>query len=58
MNAPVTIDTDLRDAAPTPADLTITVRDERFNRGTSPRRGWAGDPFGTARSDELIVQWR
>ena len=48
MNAPVTIDTDLRDAAPTPADLTITVRDERFNRGTSPRRWWAGEPFGTA----------
>jgi hypothetical protein len=38
----------LRDAAPTPADLTITVRDERFNRGTSPRRWWAGEPFGTA----------
>ena len=48
MNAPVTIDTDLRDTAPTPADLTITVRDERFNRGTSPRRWWAGEPFGTA----------
>ena len=39
MNAPVMIDTDLRNAAPTPADLTITVRDERFNRGApSPIR--------------------
>ncbi|MEC7622916.1 MAG: metal-dependent hydrolase, partial [Pseudomonadota bacterium] len=32
----------------TPDDLTITVRDERFNRGTNPRRWWAGEPFGTA----------
>ncbi len=35
-------------SAPTPADLTITVRDERFNRAAAPRRWWAGDPFGTA----------
>jgi predicted metal-dependent hydrolase len=48
MNAPVSIDSDYRTAAPTPADLTITVRDERFNRGTNPRRWWAGEPFGTA----------
>ena len=48
MNAPVSIDTTVRKAAPTPADLTITVRDERFNRSTSPRRWWAGEPFGTA----------
>lgn len=48
MNAPVSIDTDLRQRAPTPDDLTITVRDERFNRGTNPRRWWAGEPFGTA----------
>jgi len=48
MNAPVTIDTDTRRSAPTPADLTITVRDERFNRTSSPRRWWAGEPFGTA----------
>ncbi|MFA6218542.1 MAG: metal-dependent hydrolase [Erythrobacter sp.] len=48
MNAPVTIDTDTRKAAPTPADLTITVRDQRFNRGTTPRRWWAGDAYGTA----------
>ena len=46
MNAPVAIDT--RAAAPTPHDLTITVRDERFNRETTPRRWWAGDAFGTA----------
>lgn len=48
MNAPVSIDTAARKAAPTPADLTITVRDERFNRDTTPRRWWAGEPFGTA----------
>ena len=48
MNAPVSIDTTVRKAAPTPADLTITVRDERFNRSTSPRRWWAGEPLGTA----------
>jgi len=35
-------------SAPTPTDLTITVRDERFNRTARPRRWWAGDPFGTA----------
>ena len=35
-------------SAPTPTDLTITVRDERFNRTATPRRWWAGDPFGTA----------
>ncbi len=45
MNAPVKIDTA---TTPAPADLTITVRDERFNRGTTPRRWWAGEPFGTA----------
>ena len=48
MNAPVAIDTDTRKPAPTPEDLTLTVRDERFNRGTTPRRWWAGDAFGTA----------
>ncbi|WP_198507662.1 metal-dependent hydrolase [Qipengyuania seohaensis] len=48
MNAPLPIDTATAKTAPTPADLTITVRDERFNRGTNPRRWWAGEPFGTA----------
>ncbi|WP_324828008.1 metal-dependent hydrolase [Qipengyuania zhejiangensis] len=48
MNAPVKIDADTRKSAPTPADLTLTVRDERFNRNTTPRRWWAGEPFGTA----------
>lgn len=48
MNAHTTIAADLRAAAPTPDDLTITIRDERFNRKTSPRRWWAGEPFGTA----------
>ena len=49
MNAPVKIDTSATtNAAPTPGDLTITVRDERFNRSTTPRRWWAGEPFGTA----------
>lgn len=44
MNAPVTIDLD----KPTPSDLTITVRDQRFNRKAAPPRWWAGDAFGTA----------
>ena len=48
MNAPLPIDTATAKTAPTPDDLTITVRDERFNRGTTPRRWWAGEPFGTA----------
>ncbi|MBX7526320.1 metal-dependent hydrolase [Qipengyuania vesicularis] len=48
MNAPLPIDTATAKTAPTPGDLTITVRDERFNRGTTPRRWWAGEPFGTA----------
>ena len=48
MNAPLPIDTKTARTAPTPDDLTITVRDERFNRGTNPRRWWAGEPFGTA----------
>ena len=48
MDAPLPIDTATAKTAPTPADLTITVRDERFNRGTNPRRWWAGEPFGTA----------
>ena len=47
MNAPVKIDTDIT-TSPAPTDLAITVRDERFNRGTTPRRWWAGEPFGTA----------
>lgn len=48
MNAPVQIDLDRRESAPTPSDLDITVRDERFNRNTTPNRWWAGEPFGTA----------
>lgn len=48
MNAPAHFDTPQTKLTPTPADLIITVRDERFNRGTTPRRWWAGEPFGTA----------
>ena len=48
MNAPTRIDLDRRSTAPTPADLDITVRDERFNRTTTPNRWWAGDAYGTA----------
>ena len=48
MNAPAQITLDRASAAPTPGDLTITVRDERFNRESTPRRWWAGEPFGTA----------
>ena len=48
MNAPVALDSQPARRAPTPVDLTLTVRDERFNRGSTPRRWWAGEPFGTA----------
>ena len=48
MNAPAQITLDRAAAAPTPDGLTITVRDERFNRESIPRRWWAGEPFGTA----------
>ncbi|MEB3415519.1 metal-dependent hydrolase [Alteriqipengyuania sp. WL0013] len=33
---------------PTPADLDIVIRDERFNRDKKASRWWAGEPFGTA----------
>ena len=48
MNAPAQITLDRASATTTPGDLTITVRDERFNRESTPRRWWAGEPFGTA----------
>lgn len=49
MNAPQKITFDRASAtSPTPPDLAITVRDERFNRDDTPRRWWAGEPFGTA----------
>jgi predicted metal-dependent hydrolase len=47
MNAHSTIDLP-ETSSPTPQDLEITVRDERFNRGDSPNRWWAGEAFGTA----------
>lgn len=54
MNAPAAINLDTHPATgPTPADLEITIRDERFNRGTSPRRWWTGEPFGTAWHNSL-----
>lgn len=47
MNAPTKFD--VHDTnTPTPNDLEIVVRDERFNRETKPNRWWAGDAFGTA----------
>ena len=48
MNAQTGFETAKPIGAPTPADLTITVRDERFNRDATPKRWWAGEPFGTA----------
>ncbi len=55
MNIQTTIPLDVEPAAapgkavPTPADLTITVRDQRFGRETKPSRWWIkGDPIGTA----------
>lgn len=48
MNAPANIDLESKHNNPTPSDLEIIVRDERFNRKTTPKRWWAGDAFGTA----------
>ncbi|MFN5783075.1 MAG: metal-dependent hydrolase, partial [Novosphingobium sp.] len=55
MNAPTKFPLDVEPAAalskagPTPADLTITVRDERFGRDKRPGRWWlGGDPVATA----------
>ena len=48
MNAHSNFDRAPSHRAPTPSDLEITVRDERFNRTVTPRRWWAGDAFGTA----------
>lgn len=56
MNAPTSFPTDVerataagKPAAPTPADLTITVRDLRFGRDQKPGRWWlANDPVATA----------
>ena len=54
MNAPVKI-ADLSPrvrpskGSPTPADLAITIRDQRFGRQASPARWWLnGDPIATA----------
>lgn len=47
MNAPTEF-TSAQSMSQSPDDLTITVRDERFNRSNRPRRWWAGDAFGTA----------
>lgn len=56
MNAPARIPADVEPATasgnlsvPTPADLTITVRDQRFGRQRKPSRWWlAGNPIATA----------
>ena len=54
MNAPFKLNSALESVAstrkaPTPEDLTITVRDRRFGRGTQPGRWWlGGDPIGSA----------
>ena len=55
MNAPTKFPLDVEPAAalskagPTPADLTITVRDERFGRDKRPGRWWLNnDPIATA----------
>lgn len=44
MNTPARFEYNSTAIAPTPVDLTITVRDERFNRGGNPARWWAGEP--------------
>lgn len=55
MNAPTKFPLDVEPAAalgkagPTPVDLTITVRDERFGRDKRPGRWWLNnDPIATA----------
>jgi predicted metal-dependent hydrolase len=55
MNAPVKFPLDVEPvpatgkAVPTPHDLEITVRDQRFGRDAKPSRWWlGGDPIGTA----------
>jgi len=50
MNAPTRFDTAelVATGSHSPADLTITIRDQRFNRNQTPGRWWAGEPFGTA----------
>ena len=55
MNAHTTFSPDVEPAraigkaVPTPADLTITIRDRRFGRETKPGRWWLnGDPIATA----------
>lgn len=50
MNAPTTFDLgSAKTNGPTPKDLEITVRDERFARGIEARRWWLnGDPVATA----------
>jgi uncharacterized protein len=55
MNAPTKFPLDVEPvpatgkAVPTPADLAITVRDQRFGREHKPSRWWlGGDPIGTA----------
>ncbi|XUU59581.1 metal-dependent hydrolase [Erythrobacter sp. HA6-11] len=49
MNAPTSFDLKAQRKGPTPDDLEITVRDERFARGIKARRWWLnGDPVATA----------
>ncbi|NVE94505.1 metal-dependent hydrolase [Altererythrobacter lutimaris] len=49
MNAPTSFDLEAQRKGPTPDDLEITVRDERFARGIKARRWWLnGDPVATA----------
>jgi predicted metal-dependent hydrolase len=55
MNAPAKFSIDVEPvpatgkAVPTPADLEITVRDQRFGREAKPSRWWlGGDPIGSA----------
>ena len=63
MNAPVKIPLDSAPLeSPTPNDLTITVRDLRFGRGSKPGRWWLnGDPVATAWYNSLSAvfpRWR
>lgn len=58
MNAPVRLDRIDDLETPTPGDLAITVRDQRFGRGEAMERWWCnGDPVATAWMNSLSASF-
>lgn len=58
MNAPTRLDPPVRPETPTPGDLELTVRDERFGRGEAMQRWWCnGDPVATAWMNSLSASF-